>query len=109
MNNMPKQFIKNVEDFKCEHCGHEVKGNGYTNHCPACLWSKHVDINPGDRLALEKCGGMMRPIRVELEKQEYIITHECVKCGHWKRNKMHEDDDFDVITQIAQTRGYGGE
>jgi transcription elongation factor Elf1 len=106
---MSQSFIKNTEDFKCEHCGVEVKGNGYTNHCPACLWSKHVDINPGDRAALETCGGMMRPIRVELEKQEYIITHECVKCGHSKRNKMSLDDDFDVITQIAQTRGYGGE
>jgi hypothetical protein len=104
---MPKKFTKNIEDFVCEHCGTEVKGNGYTNHCPACLWSKHVDVNPGDRAA--QCGGMMRPIRVELEKQEYIITHECVKCGHSKRNKMSLDDDFDVITQIAQTRGYGGE
>lgn len=102
-----KKFQKNKEDFVCEHCGHEVKGNGYTNHCPACLWSKHVDVNPGDRAAT--CGGMMKPIRVELEKQEYIITHECVKCGHSKRNKMAEDDDFDVITLIAQTRGYGGE
>jgi hypothetical protein len=82
-------FIKNTEDFKCEHCGHEVKGNGFTNHCPACLWSKHVDVNPGDRAA--KCGGMMRPIRVELEKQDYIIIHECQKCGHSKRNKMNSD------------------
>ena len=106
---MSQSFIKTKEDFKCEHCGAEVRGNGYTNHCPVCLWSKHVDINPGDRAALESCGGLMRPIRVELEKQEYIITHECVKCGHSKRNKMSLEDDFDVITQIAQTRGYGGE
>jgi Zn ribbon nucleic-acid-binding protein len=52
---------------------------------------------------------MMRPIRVELEKQDYIIIHECQKCGHSKRNKMSLDDDFDVITRIAQSRGYGGE
>ena len=31
-----------------------MKGNGYTNHCPKCLWSKHVDINPGDRGANEQ-------------------------------------------------------
>ncbi len=104
---MSKQFQKKVEDFVCEHCRKEVKGSGFTNHCPDCLWSKHVDIYPGDRAAV--CGGMMRPIRVELEKQEYIITHECIKCGHSKRNKMSEDDDFDVITQIAQRIGYGGE
>jgi hypothetical protein len=102
-----KKFQKKQEDFTCEHCGHEVKGTGYTNHCPACLWSKHVDINPGDRAAT--CQGMMRPIRVELEKKEYILTHECVTCGHNKRNKMSLDDDFDVATGIAQRIGVGGE
>ena len=52
-----KKFIKVKEDFVCEHCGAEVKGDGYTNHCPKCLWSKHVDVHPGDRAA--ECGGMM--------------------------------------------------
>jgi Zn finger protein HypA/HybF involved in hydrogenase expression len=102
-----KKFKRNQEDFKCEHCGHEVKGNGYTNHCPACLWSKHVDVNPGDRAAT--CGGMMKPIMVEMEKQEYILTHECEKCGHSKRNKMSLDDDFDVATTIANRNGLRGE
>ena len=106
-NFMSETFQKTVEDFVCEHCGVEVKGDGFTNHCPACLWSKHMDKNPGDRAAM--CGGMMKPIIVELEKQEYIITHECQKCGHTKRNKLAEDDDFDVVTWIAQTRGMGGE
>jgi hypothetical protein len=104
---MSQTFQKRVENFICEHCWAEVRGDGFTNHCPVCLWSKHVDNYPGDRAA--KCGGMMKPIRVELEKQEYIITHECQKCGHTKRNKMSLDDDFDVITLIAQQRGYGGE
>lgn len=44
-----KHFTKTVEDFICAHCGTHVRGNGYTNHCPECLWSKHVDNNPGDR------------------------------------------------------------
>jgi Zn finger protein HypA/HybF involved in hydrogenase expression len=48
-------FKRTIEDFTCEHCGEQVTGNGFTNHCPQCLWSKHVDIDPGDRLAL--CGG----------------------------------------------------
>ena len=46
-------FTRKVEDFTCEHCGREVHGNGYTNHCPHCLHSKHVDVNPGDRAGLE--------------------------------------------------------
>ena len=58
-----KGFTKTVEDFNCAHCGAVVHGNGYTNHCPHCLYSRHVDNNPGDRLAT--CGGMMRPISDE--------------------------------------------
>ena len=33
-------FTKKIEDFTCDHCGYNVKGKGYTNHCPKCLWSK---------------------------------------------------------------------
>jgi hypothetical protein len=47
MIGQPKRFQKTVEDFVCEHCGHPVAGNGYTNHCSQCLWSKHVDDNSG--------------------------------------------------------------
>ncbi|MEA1909889.1 MAG: RNHCP domain-containing protein, partial [Patescibacteria group bacterium] len=59
-----KNFIKTTEDFTCEHCGYNVKGTGYTNHCPKCLYSKHVDDVPGDRK--NKCNGLMAPIGVEL-------------------------------------------
>lgn len=104
---MSRTFQKKVEDFICEHCGYKVEGNGFTNHCPRCLWSKHVDINPGDRAAT--CGGMMEPIMVEVEKQEYILTHQCQKCGYTKRNKVSPDDDFDVVTTVANARGKRGE
>jgi hypothetical protein len=93
-----KKFQRKVEDFTCEKCGREVKGNGYTNHCPYCLWSKHVDINPGDREAL--CLGLMKPILFEKEKEEYILTHVCEKCGHKKRNRLSKADDFDVAISI---------
>ena len=36
-----RNFQRHVEDFECEHCGAFVEGDGYTNHCPACLWCKH--------------------------------------------------------------------
>ena len=51
------RFTRVVEDFTCGQCGAAVTGDGYTNHCPLCLWSRHVDINPGDRAA--ECGGLM--------------------------------------------------
>ncbi len=96
---MSKKFIKNVEDFFCDHCGEVVKGNGYTNHCPKCLWSKHVDVDPGDRAS--ECGGMMEPIRIEEKGGEHSIVHKCIKCGAEKKNKMAVGDDFEKVIDIT--------
>lgn len=92
-------FTRTTENFVCEKCSTEVEGNGYTNHCPNCLWSKHVDIFPGDRA--EKCGGMMEPIAVTKKGQEYIITHKCIVCGFEKPNKAVKDDNFDMLVQVS--------
>ena len=95
---MSKKFQRQIEDFICENCGQFVQGNGYTNHCPFCLYSKHVDVNPGDREA--NCGGLMKPVWVEKKGKEYVITHECVKCGHKKKNKSELEDNFDEMLKI---------
>ena len=99
---MSASFIRVTEDFICEHCGREVHGNGYTNHCPYCLWSKHVDVTPGDRAS--RCGGMMKPVEIQIKKGERVIVHECVKCGYRKPNKSAENDDFDAILKIMENR-----
>ena len=99
-----KAFTKTVEDFNCAHCGAVVRGNGYTNHCPRCLWSCHVDNNPGDRLAT--CGGMMRPISVESDGAKFIITHKCEKCGKIKRQRTSGDDDIDAIIEISRDNSF---
>ncbi len=78
-----KKFQRRIEDFTCEQCGEEVKGDGYTNHCPKCLWSKHVDVNPGDRASA--CGGLMKPVCVEGSTPNYHIVHDCVRCGQKAR------------------------
>ena len=90
-----KRFIKTTEAFTCENCGIEVVGNGYTNHCPLCLWSKHVDINPGDRAS--DCQGLMEPIALENKNGEQVIVHRCVVCGFQKKNKVAENDSFDEL------------
>jgi len=100
MVNQPKKFQKKIEDFVCEKCGTKNIGNGFTNHCFKCLWSKHVDINPGDRA--ESCGGMMEPIKIDFEKGEYVINYKCVKCGVEKRKKIENNDNFDVAVSIAK-------
>ncbi len=94
-----KQFTKTIEDFNCAHCGAVVHGNGYTNHCPKCLWSRHVDNNPGDRTS--DCGGMMRPIAVEKKGNDFIITHKCEKCGKTIRQHTNENDDMDAIIALS--------
>lgn len=92
-------FKKTVEDFVCEHCGEKVKGNGFTNHCPNCLYSKHVDVDPGDRA--EDCGGMMIPIEVQKDGQDFFVVQKCEKCGHLRRNTLLPEDNFDEAIKIA--------
>ena len=96
---MIKQFTKTVEDFTCGHCGREVKGDGYTNHCPECFWSRHVDVNPGDRK--EKCGGLMKPTSIRKRGEEYFINQKCQKCGFGRNNRVGEQDNFDSAIAIS--------
>ncbi len=96
---MAKHFTKKVEDFNCAHCGAVVHGTGYTNHCPMCLWSRDVDVNPGDRASL--CGGMMEPISVNAHKDRYIIRHKCTKCGKEKNQISADNDNMDEIIKIS--------
>ena len=102
-----KLFTKNDNSFVCEHCGKEVKPLGYSsrNHCPFCLWSKHLDINPGDRAS--ECQGLMEPISAEPDsKKGYVIIHKCTKCGEIHRNRAaHEakvqPDDIKLIIKLT--------
>lgn len=94
-----KKFQRTKEDFTCEKCGFLVHGSGYTNHCPKCLFSKHVDVNPGDRQAA--CQGLMEPIGVETKGGKYVILHRCVSCGLEKRNKAAKYDNSDTIIKLS--------
>ncbi len=91
-------FIRKKENFICGNCGIQVTGDGYTNHCPKCLWSKHVDINPGDRAA--DCGGIMRPIGTESKNGEWRIIHKCEKCGYEKANRLSKNDDISIFSML---------
>ena len=102
-----KRFTKNDDSFTCVHCGKTVEPLGYTsrNHCPHCLWSLHVDINPGDRQ--NTCGGILRPIQTLPDaKRGYIIIHRCEKCGTTVRNRAaHEakvqPDDTELLIKLT--------
>ena len=97
-----KRFNELDEGFICEHCQKEVKPLGYTSrdHCPYCLYSKHVDINPGDRE--NTCRGLLKPIEIEKFKDTYKIVYKCDKCNQLHKNIMATDDDFDKIIELSK-------
>lgn len=95
--------------FCCAHCGREVPplANGsYRNHCPYCLYSVHVDINPGDRAS--DCGGLLAPVAVDYSgKKGWVIVHRCQECGAERRNKAAladplEPDNYDLLIELSQ-------
>ncbi|OGD66916.1 hypothetical protein A2442_03470 [Candidatus Campbellbacteria bacterium RIFOXYC2_FULL_35_25] len=93
-----KKFQKTIENFVCEHCEKIVEGNGYTNHCPECLWSKHVDVDPGDRRA--ECGGMMKPIGLDKKGEVFSVIQKCIKCEHQRKNKLVKGDSFEAACSL---------
>ena len=54
------------DSFTCKVCGRlctpQNAGSDHRNHCPNCLSSLHVDLEPGDRAS--DCGGIMDPVAV---------------------------------------------
>ncbi|MGH3696288.1 MAG: RNHCP domain-containing protein [Pseudonocardiaceae bacterium] len=91
-------FTRHREDFTCLRCATAVRGSGYTNHCPRCLWSQHVDVNPGDRAA--ECGGAMEPVAALSVSDEIIVVQRCLTCGHTRRNRAAPNDDRDALLAL---------
>lgn len=98
---MEKMFQKNDNEFVCVNCGQKVEKLGYTSrdHCPKCLCSLHVDINPGDRQ--NDCKGLLVPIScTPSSKKGYVITYKCKRCGKLHNNKTAVDDNLNTIFSV---------
>jgi DNA-directed RNA polymerase subunit RPC12/RpoP len=91
--------------FRCDHCGSAVSldapGTSHRNHCPNCLWSRHLDRNaPGDREA--RCPGGMEPIAVTVRGEgRWVLIHRCLDCGRLRLNRTASDDNQFLLLQIA--------
>lgn len=96
-----KNFTMKDEDFICQNCGKNVSKLKYTarDHCPYCLYSKHVDINPGDRK--NTCQGLLKPIAIEKFKDTFKIIYQCEKCHQYHKNIIAKDDDMNLIIKLS--------
>ena len=90
--------------FRCHHCSRDVPldalGTQHRNHCPFCLWSRHVDIEPGDRASA--CQASMEPIAISVRKDgEWLLIHRCNGCGTLDSNRTAGDDNPLLLLRIA--------
>ena len=94
------------ETFKCRHChrfvGSLPSGGHQRNHCPYCLFSRHVDEKAsGDRMST--CGSSMQAIgRFQRAKGEYVIVHRCLSCDFERFNRIAADDDFELVLELPE-------
>jgi DNA-directed RNA polymerase subunit RPC12/RpoP len=94
-----------LRSFRCGHCGVDVSvdapGTSHRNHCPHCLWSRHLDRNvPGDRKA--GCSGAMEPIAVTVRgERRWVLIHRCANCGRLRLNRTAGDDNLLLLMQLA--------
>ncbi|MBB6042256.1 DNA-directed RNA polymerase subunit RPC12/RpoP [Oribacterium sinus] len=98
------RFTPCLESFRCAHCGKEIHpegaGSQHRNHCPHCLYSLHVDEEPGDRKAT--CHGQMEPIGVISKGDgDWSILHLCKSCGKLSLNRALADDNPLLLMQLA--------
>lgn len=101
-----KMFKRNDDSFICDVCNASVPKLLYSSrdHCNNCLCSKHVDVNPGDRLST--CLGILKPIGVEKTKKGmFKIIYKCSKCGEIKKNIQASDDNIDEIIKVSVEGG----
>ncbi|MDQ3980578.1 MAG: RNHCP domain-containing protein [Actinomycetota bacterium] len=94
-----------LSSFRCGHCGLDVPvdapGTSHRNHCPNCLWSRHVDDQkPGDRAA--HCHALMEPIAIAVRGDgEWLVIHRCRRCDALNLNRSAGDDNALLLVRLA--------
>ena len=104
------------DGFQCRNCRAFVSmdvllsGVENRNHCPYCLWSRHLDWQrPGDRLSA--CKGSMTPIgltakqvrkRYPASPGELMLVHRCQECGKISINRLAADDIPQVLLAVFE-------
>lgn len=108
--------MNTTDNFICSNCKKtvvvtDVLGTKNRNHCPYCLWSKHVDGKVGDRLS--DCNGKMKPVGLTFKEEgvdkygnkkqgEIMLIHRCEKCVKISINRIAGDDDPEIILKVFE-------
>lgn len=90
--------------FQCIHCkgyiSYQAYGTNQRNHCPHCLWSRHVDDKVGDRRS--PCAQPMEPISIAGRSDgEWVLVHRCTGCSQLRTNRIAGDDDELALLALA--------
>ena len=95
-----------TQSFTCVHCKRTVPvdalGTKHRNHCPTCLWSKHVALEQSQHDRGSECHGPMEPISIATQKDgEWSVVHRCTTCGLIRTNRVAGDDDEVALLCLA--------
>lgn len=111
----PGRIHQSPGDFVCLNCGalvatgEALSGVRNRNHCPYCLFSRHLDqFEAGDRLSA--CKACMRPVGLTFKRiarkyarqGELMLVHLCDDCGKLSINRIAADDDADLILAVLE-------
>ncbi len=106
------------QGFRCNHCQALVYGDTWIsgvknrNHCPYCLWSRHMDLHhAGDRLCA--CKAQMKPVGLAMKnihkkygrecQGELMMIHLCTDCGKCSINRIASDDDAEMVYKVFES------
>jgi hypothetical protein len=92
-------------------CQPAIAGVQNRNHCPYCLWSRHLDWRvAGDRLA--GCRATMQPVGLTTKHSrnkyagerdgELMLIHRCTVCAKIAINRIAADDSAPAIFEMFE-------
>ena len=109
-----------TEGFRCLSCSQYVlreplvSGVINRNHCPFCLWSRHLDWRkPGDRMSA--CKGKMQPVGLAQKQKrnkyspqigELMLIHRCKDCCQVSANRIAADDLAEEIWNVFESSSF---
>ena len=69
------------------------------------MGAKFTEID--EEFVCENCGKKVEKLGIEISpKKGYVIVFKCMKCGQIRKNKVAEDDNMELVYEIARRSQY---